>query len=489
MTTRRDFLKLAGAGVGAAAGALWSTVHAETARAHRPNILWLVAEDMGHALGCYGQKGVSTPNLDAMARAGVRYSRFYTTAPVCSPSRSAFMTGMFATTIGAHQHRTRPKQPLPDGVRLVTDRLRDAGYFTANLVQLPEACGFRGTGKTDWNFTHDGRPFDSANWADLKTHQPFLAQINFQETHRAFHAPPHADPAKVELPPYYPDHPVVRKDHAAYLDAATELDRKVGKVLAQLERDGLAGTTMVVFMGDNGEAHIRGKQFCYEEGLRVPLLIRWPKALPAPEHFLAGGVDGRLLMSIDLTATLLALAGANVPPKMEGRPFLGREAGPSRQYVFGARDRCDETAMRIRTVRDDRYRYIRNFTPEVPFLAPNQYKERQYPLWTLLPQLNAAGKLTPEQAALCAPRMAEEELYDLQADPHEVRNLAKSPEHAQVLERLQAVLNQWIEQTGDRGRQPEPPQEAAGAARKPAKASRRRKDPKETGTAHDAPPG
>src|SRR5690606_18494180 len=158
--------------------------------------------------------------------AGVRYTRFYATAPVCSPSRSAFMTGMYATSIGAHNHRSHraadSPNPLPEGVRLLTDRMREAGYFTANIRALPPACGFKGTGKTDWNFAVEGKPFDSADWADLKTHRPFFAQVNFQETHRAFGAPKRADPSRVEIPPCEPDHPVTREDRAKYLDAATE---------------------------------------------------------------------------------------------------------------------------------------------------------------------------------------------------------------------------------------------------------------------------
>jgi arylsulfatase A-like enzyme len=424
----------------------------------KPNILWLLAEDFGPALGCYGQENVSTPNIDQLARDGVRYTHFYTTAPVCSPSRSAFMTGMYATTIGAHQHRTSDKKPLPDGVRPLPDWMRDAGYFTANLKTLPASFGFSCKGKTDWNFVFNPKKaFDSDNWADLKTNQPFMAQINFQETHRNFNAPAKADPAKIELPPYYPDHPVTRQDYANYLDSATELDRKIGLVLAQLEQDGLASNTIVIFMGDNGEAHIRGKQFCYEEGFHVPLLIRWPAAFAAPKQFSKGLVDGRLLESIDLAPTLLAIAGAAVPPKMQGKVFLGDQAGAPKEYVFGARDRCDETAMRIRSVRDVRYRYIRNFTPEVPFLAPNAYKERQHPVWNLVKELNAAGKLTPEQAVLCAPRQPEEELYDLQNDPHEIRNLVLSdrPEHQAALKRLRGVLGKWIEDSDDQGRFPE----------------------------------
>lgn len=430
-----------------------------------PNILWLIAEDFGPHLGCYGTREVWTPNLDQLAERGVRYTRFFTTAPVCSPSRSAFMTGMYQTTIGAHNHRSHRDDgyTLPAGVRLLTDWLREAGYFTANVRELPPALGFRGSGKTDWNFAHAGRPFDSDRWEGLKSQQPFFAQINFQETHRAFRAPKRADPARVELPDWTPDHPVAREDWAKYLDAATELDRKVGLVLQQLEADGLADNTVVVFFGDNGAAHVRSKQFCYDSGLHVPLLIRWPKSFPEPKHFKAGTVDSRLLAAIDLAPTMLAIAGAKKPARMEGEIFLGDNAAKPRTYVFGARDRCDETVFRFRTVRDSRYRYIRNFTPDRPFLQPNAYKQRSYPVWNLLKELNAEGKLTAPQAFLCAPTMPMEELYDLQSDPHETRNLAGSPEHQAVRLRLRHALEDWIARTNDRGAKLEPPELAARA--------------------------
>src|SRR5262249_20919813 len=203
-------------------------------------------------------------------------------------------------------------------------------------------------------------------------------------------------------------------DRAKYLDAATELDRKVGLVLRQLEADGLADSTIVVFFGDNGQAHIRGKQCCYEEGLNVPLIIRWPKRFPEPAHFRAGTLADRLLRPIDLAPPMLRLAGADVPAAMQGQVFLGDGAAPPHTYVFGARDRCDETPFRFRTVRDARYRYIRNFTPDRPFLQPNKYKERSYPVWNLLKELDKEGKLTPEQKFLTAPTMPAEELYDLE---------------------------------------------------------------------------
>ena len=447
-----------------AAALVWTVCRAfsaPVADAQRLNILWLIAEDFGLHLGCYGTPQVWTPNLDQMAAQGVRYTHFFTTAPVCSPSRSAFMTGMYQTTIGAHNHRAHRDDgyQLPAGVRVLTDWFRDIGYFTANVREFPR--GFRGTGKTDWNFTYSGKPFDSDRWTDLKSQQPFFAQINFQETHRKFNAPKRADPAKVELPPYYPDHPVTRADWAQYLDAATELDRKIGLVLQQLKADGLAENTLIVFFGDNGQAHVRGKQFCYDSGLLVPMIISWPRNFPAPRQFRPGTVDERLIAAIDLAPTMLGLAGMQALPKMQGQVFLGEQATKPRQYIFGARDRCDETVFRFRTVRDARYRYIRNFTPERPFLQANEYKEKQYPVWNLLKTLHSEGKLTPAQEFLCAPHMPEEELYDLQSDPHEIRNLAQSPEHQAIRERLRRVLEKWIEESNDQGREIEPPELAA----------------------------
>lgn len=440
----------------------------------KPNILWLIAEDFSPHLGCYGTKEVWTPNLDRLAGEGMRYTRAFTTAPVCSASRSAFMTGMYQTTIGAHHHRSHRDDgyTLPEGVKVATDRFREAGYFTANIRALPAELGFKGTGKTDWNFTYAGKPFDSDQWGDLKGHQPFYAQINFSETHRRFHGPPKADPAKVELPPIYPDHPVARQDWAAYLDDASELDRKIGLVLKQLEADGLADNTMVLFIGDHGQAHVRGKQFVYDDGLRIPLIIRWPRALPAPKNFAAGTVSDQLLCALDLTATSLALAGVQKPANMQGRVFLGDQSEAPRQVVFGARDRCDETMFRFRTARDARYRYIKNFMPERPLLQANAYKARSYPVWNLIKELGAADKLTEWQKNFyLAPAMPPEELYDMDADPYSMTNLVSSakPEHQAALQRLRKELDTWIEESNDQGRIPEPPEVTArsGATKPP----------------------
>ena len=423
------------------------------AEVKRPNVLWLIGEDIGpEALSYSKAPQAFTPQIDRLASEGVYYSHAYL-GQVCSVSRSSFMTGMYAVSIGAQNHRTINKRPLPAGVRVLTDWLRDAGYFTANVVTLPASCGFKGTGKRDWNFKTSDQPFDSDDWNDLKKHQPFYAQINFSETHRKFKATAKADPAKVKIPPYYPDDAVTRQDWADYLDSASELDRKIGLVLKQLETDGLASNTIVVFFGDNGAAMARAKQFCYEEGFRVPLIIRWPEDLPRPENFTPGTETARFIDGIDLAPTMLAIAGEKKPAKMQGQVFLGAAAEAPREYVFGTRDRCDETVMCIRSVRDAHYRYIRNLTPEVPFLAPNHYKENEYPVWNLLKDLHARGKLTPAQDFLCQPRMPDEELYNLESDPDEIHNLAASekPEDQAELNRLRTVLAQWMKANHDQG--------------------------------------
>lgn len=454
--------------------------------ASRPNILWLVGEDFSPDLACYGAKQVWSPNLDRLAGQGMRFTRAFTTAPVCSASRSGFMTGMYQTTIGAHHHRSHRDDgyQLPEGVKPLPDWLRAAGYFTANVRQFPAGAGITGSGKTDWNFTTTGKPFDSDDWSELKGRQPFFAQVNFSETHRAFSAPKKADPAKVELPPIYPDHPVARADWAAYLDEATELDRKVGVVLALLEQEGLADNTVVVFSGDHGQAHVRGKQFVYDDGLRVPLIIRWAKSQLAPAGFAPGTVSDRIIEAIDLAPTFIDLAGAPKPAKMQGRILFGPRAEPAREYAFGARDRCDETMFRFRTARDARYRYIRNFMPERPFLQKNDYKERSYPVWNLIKELGAQGKLTDWQKNFyLAPTMPAEELYDMEADPWAMNNLAKStkPDHQAALQRLRGALEKWLVDSDDQGRFPEPPEVTArkGATKSEAEAAAAKKARKE----------
>ncbi len=420
-------------------------------RKERHNILWIIAEDLSPDLGCYGNRLVHTPHIDRLASEGAMFNAAFCTAPVCSATRSALMTGMYQTSIGAHHHRSHRDDGyrLPEGVGFLCDIFRDAGYFTANVTT--PAPGIKGTGKTDYNFTVD-IPFDGTDWNQRASGQPFFAQINFPETHRTFKKADRnpVNPQDVEIPPYYPDHPVTREDLALYLDTAQYLDDKVGAVLTRLDEEGLTENTVVVFFGDHGRPHVRGKQWLYEGGIRIPLVIRFPGRIEP------GTTSNELVSLIDVSAQSLRFAGIEVPDTMQGRAFLEHEI-PEREFIFAARDRCDETMDRIRCIRTKRYKYIRNFMPERPYTQLNRYKETQYPVIRLMRRLHAAGKLTPEQELFMADARPPEELYDLTIDPHELHNLADSAEHRDILDELRERLNAWIEETGDQGEIPEDP--------------------------------
>ncbi len=419
--------------------------------ADRPNILWILGDDLGPLLGCYGHPLVRTPNMDRLANEGVRFTRAFTTAPVCSSSRSAFNVGLYQTTTGTHHHRSHREDGyrLPDSARLITDRLRERGYFTANVLGIAE--GVRGTGKTDFNFAAE-RPFDGTHWNQRKPGQPFYAQINFQAPHKgpafveARRQRALVDPGKVELPPYYPDRPTVRDEVANYLDAVNLLDRQVGATLDALRRDGLLDNTIIVFFGDNGRCLLRGKQWLYDAGTHVPLLVRWPGVAKA------ASVREDPVVALDITAQALAWAGIDIPTRFHGQPLFGSRP---REHVFTARDRCDMTLDRIRAVRDRRYKYIRNFMPERPYTQYNEYILKQYPTLTVMKELHAKGKLDSVQSLFMAERKPPVEFYDTQADPHEVNNLANSPEHAAMVRRFASLLDRWIEETADQGAKPE----------------------------------
>lgn len=421
--------------------------------AGRPNILWIIAEDLSPDLGCYGNRLVATPNLDRLAGEGVRFTHAFVTGPVCSASRSAIATGMYQTSIGAHHHRSHRDDGyrLAEPVRVFTDYLRAAGYHTSNLRG---ESGLGGTGKTDFNFAAE-RPFDGEDWGRRRPGQPFYAQINFPETHRAFKRFPARPvvPARVELPPCYPDHPAVRLDWALYLDAVQHLDVNVGRVLARLDAEGLSEDTIVIFFSDHGRPMPRGKQFLYDEGLRIPLIVRIPDRY-RPEGYVPGSVNDQLVSAVDITATTLRLAGIEPPPHFDGRPFFGKDVKP-REWVAAARDRCDETADRIRAIRDRRFKYIRNFFPERPYAQPNVYKDTQYPTLAVMRQLAAQGQLSGPPALLLAPNRPAEELYDLEDDPNEIRNLAGEAEHRATLEAMRRRLDEWIRTSRDQGEIPE----------------------------------
>jgi arylsulfatase A-like enzyme len=443
MQSRREFLR------STAAGAALSPAALRAQGAQQPNILWIIAEDFSPDLSCYGNTYVHTPRIDKLAAEGVRFTNAFTTAPVCSASRSAIATGMYQTSVGGHNHRSHRDDgyTLPSPVRVFTEYLREAGYHTSNLRNKH---GLQGTGKTDLNYAHDGM-FDGDDWSQRNPGQPFYAQINFHETHRAFARFPDrpVDPASIQLPPYYPDHPAIRLDMAAYYDSAQHLDVKVARVLDRLQQEGLAENTIVFFFGDHGRPMPRGKQFLYDEGIRIPLIVRMPDRLRAA-GYKPGSVSDDLTSAIDITATTLTLAGVTPPKHLQGRPIFGENA-QARDHIIAGRDRCDETVDRIRCVRDKRFKYIRNGYPERAYTQPNKYKDTQYPTLRAMRDLHAAGKLSGPSAEFMADRRPAEELYDLQADPYEVRNLAADPKQKAQLNRMRAQLDSWIKETGDQG--------------------------------------
>ena len=442
--------------------------------AKHPNIVWIVGENLKLDLGCYGAQNVSTPNLDRLAAEGVRFTRVFSTSPVCAPSRSAFMTGMYQTSTDTHHMRSHRDDDfrLPPGVRPITHRLKDVGYTTANLKQIGDDV--IGTGKLDLNFVNEGPLYDTDDWNQLKSNQPFFAQINTPEIEYDIYDrktylhdrvewvgerehPQIATADNVTPPPYYPDHPLVREEWARYLNSVSGMDVRVGRILRQLEADGVADDTIVIFFGDNGRLEARGIHWCYDTGLHVPMIVRWPKNFPAPDGFTAGSVNEQVISLLDITATTLDMAGISKPTGIQSRIFAGPQAEQPRQFAFSARDRIDETVNRIRSVRDSRYHYIRNYMPQQSFASLNRYKEKCFAVKPLMRRMLAEGTLTGPPADLFKP-LPYEQLFDTEADPHEITNLADSPrpDHQAAMLRLRTALDVWIVETGDRGEFPEP---------------------------------
>ncbi len=401
-----------------------------------PNILWILAEDMGPDLSCYGAPAVKTPHLDRLAAEGARFEYACTAAPVCSTSRSAMMTGMYQNAIGANQHRTADKKPLAEPVTPFPLLLQKAGYF----------CGLMMSQKLDLNFQCDPKQlFPGGDWREAGE-RPFFVQVTIGNTHRTWHhhADYPVDPAGVVVPDYYPDTPLVRRDIANGLEEIQVLDATVGQLLKRLEDEGRAQNTLVIFMGDNGRCEVRGKQFLYEGGTRVPLLLRWPG------HIQPGTVRQDLAISIDVTAMVLAASGVGVPDWMQGRDLLNPDT-PHRQYVFTARDKMDDTHDAMRACRDRRFKYILNLMPERAYCQLNEYKEKQYPVLALLNVMHIKGQLNEAQDHFLRPTKPAEELYDLLADPFEVKNLASDPAYAADRDRMRKALAEWRKQVGDQG--------------------------------------
>ncbi|MEN9574096.1 MAG: hypothetical protein RL514_1951 [Verrucomicrobiota bacterium] len=439
-------------------------------RAAQPNILWFIVDDMSANFSCYGEKLIQTPHVDRLAHEGTRFSRAFVTAPVCSPCRSALITGMYQTTIGSHHHRSgrgTEQIHLPAGVTPVPALFQQAGYFTCIGSGLPgaERAGKKGKagaggglGKTDYNFEWDAKMYDANDWAGRKPGQPFFMQVQLAGgklrggtdesakqllTRATAEFGGATDPEKVTLPPYYPRDPVLLRDWAAFLDAVRFTDKHVGEVIARLEQEGILDQTFVIFMTDHGISHARGKQFLYDEGTHVPLVVRGP-------GIAKGKVRDDLIEHIDLPAISLAAAGLSLPPTMQARDVFAKTYQP-RDAVFAARDRCDETVERLRSVRTDRFLYIRNFHPQRPHLQPNAYKDGKSIVQTLR-ALHDAGKLDAlTEKLLFSPTRPAEELYEWTTDRWQVKNLAAEPAHQTTLATLRARLDRWMADTKDGG--------------------------------------
>ncbi|HXJ38647.1 MAG TPA: sulfatase [Bryobacteraceae bacterium] len=447
--SRRTFMEQAvNAGALSAAAAVTAS-----AAGDRPNVLYVILEDTGPNMACYGEPLVRTPHLDRFAGEAIRFSQAYCTAPVCSASRSALMSGRYQNNIGAHNHRTWEwhKRPLPAPAKHISEWFRDAGYFTCNLQPAKKAAvnGAAGSGKVDLNFHAGGADktkfFDGTDWTQRKAGQPFFAHLTIIETHKgqgwkiARQRPKSelVDPDKLKLAAYYPDSPIARDEYANYLDAYQLVDKYVGQVLQRLESEGLAKNTVVVISSDHGPL-FRGKQFLYDGGVHIPLLVRLPDGKSA------GTVDERFVSGIDIAPTLLGFAGIRpAAGAMQGQDIFGPGYQP-RDHVFVARDRMDTSIDRMRGVRTRQYKYIRNYFPGTPYMQANRYKETEYPTWNLVKDWARQGKLNREQALFAAVGKPIEELYDVLADPDEVHNLATDIRFKHALNDLRGLVDGFV---------------------------------------------
>ncbi|MCX8038356.1 MAG: sulfatase-like hydrolase/transferase [Candidatus Sumerlaeia bacterium] len=426
----------------------------------RPNILWITCEDMSPHLGCYGDSYAHTPNLDRLAEKGVRYTHAFATGCVCSPARSTIITGVYASSLGTQN--LRGIMPWPKQICCFTEYLRKAGYYCSNNV------------KEDYNFVTPPTAWDEssakAHWRNRKPGQPFYSVFNLMTTHQGqtrygpeelkkveAKLPPDQryDPAKAPLPPYYPDTPLVRHNMAVLYTQVTLMDRQVGEILAELEKDGLAEDTIVFFFSDHGDGLPRHKRWLHDSGTRVPMILHFPKKFAhlAPEK--AGGQIHDFVNFVDLAPTMLSLAGIEPPAYMQGRAFLGPYAKPAPERTFCISDRVDEVFECSRGVREKRWHYIRNFMPHRPRMQFSTYSEPGL-IRSEIRRLAAEGALQGAAAWLAAPNKPAEELYDVEADPHEINNLAGNPKYEKILLNLRRTLHEWMVETRDMALLPEP---------------------------------
>ena len=417
--------------------------------ADRPNILWITSEDNGQQLGCYGDQYATTPNLDSIAAKGTIYLNAWSTAPVCAPARTTIISGVYPPSTGS-QHM-RSSAPMPPMMKMYPQYLREAGYYCTN------------NSKEDYNLIKPDGVWDDSSrkghWRNRKPGQPFFAIFNFTVTHESqVRKRPHEakhDPAKVRVPAYHPNTPEVRQDWAQYYDKITEMDGMAGKVLEELEEDGLADDTIIFYYGDHGAGMPRSKRWPYDSGLRVPIIVSIPpkwKQLASPDYK-TGGSSDRLVGFIDLAPTVLSLAGIEPPQYMQGHAFQGKYCQPKPKYAFGFRGRMDERYDMVRTVGDGRYVYLKHYMPHKIYGQYIAYMF-QTPTTQVWKNLYDEGKLDPPMTFFWETKPSEE-LYDLQNDPDEVHNLVNSPEHQDVLARMRKVHKDWVFRIRDLGFLPE----------------------------------
>lgn len=420
-----------------------------------PNILWLVAEDMGSYIPSFGDSTILTPNLSRLASEGVRYTNVFSPSGVCAPSRAAIATGMYPSSIGANHMRTNsysevtglPKYEAvpPPEVRMFSELLRMGGYYCTNKA------------KNDYQFKAPITGWDendeNAHWRNRDPEQPFFSIFNFAVTHESGLFEPYqrtvvvSEETQFPIPPYLPDNEIVRRDLWKMYNNIALLDRQVGAILDQLEEDGLLEKTIIFFYSDHGGPLPRQKRLIYDAGLKVPLIVRFPNKLNS------GTTNDQLISFVDFAPTILTLAGQTPPKYLHGQTFIG-DKQIKRTYIHAAGDRFDAFTDAIRAVRDNRFKYIRNYRPNQGYYLPVSYRERIPTMQELL-RLRDKGQLNEIQALWFRERKPKEELYDCINDPHEIENLAYQPEYADKLLKLSVEMDRWLNEIGDQPNLPE----------------------------------
>ena len=420
-----------------------------------PNIVWIVSEDnSSHWIGCYGNEQAKTPRIDALAKEGALFEHAYSNAPVCAVARATILTGVYSPTMGTQHMRSR--HTIPAKYKPNVSYLRAAGYYCTN------------NSKTDYNFEGDDGSYwdESSNKAHYKNRpegKPFFAIFNFMNSHESSlfdnkpAEPKRLKPEEIDLPPYLPDLPEIRKDYARYHDRITRMDSEVGKILDELEKNGLSENTIVLYTSDHGGILPRGKRYLEETGVKIPLVVRVPEKFKSLSPFNAGQRVTEPVSFVDMSPTFLSLTGIDIPEQMQGRPFLGSKrvepAGDEMEFLFA--DRFDELYGMRRGLTDGKWKYIRNFNPHLP-QAPYSFYQYGQPGWNAFRKAFDEGKLATEHAAIWLPPVFSEQLYELSADPWETNNLAADPAHAEKLAAMRARLKDTMRQVHDTGLIPEP---------------------------------